>query len=319
MLDALLRPPVLLLAAWIAAVCYVHFRGTVRLRFSRQILDHSAILAPYNVWMYLFSAVPRTPFQDIDAFPHLAPLRDEWETIRAEALALYEGAQLRAADGHNDIAFNTFFKRGWKRFYLKWYGDMLPSAETLCPRTVALVESIPEVNAALFAMLPAGGKLGKHRDPFAGSLRYHLGLVDAQRRQVPDLHRRRRPTSWRDGEDVVFDETYIHRAVNESDQDRLILFCDVARPLHTRLVSAINAFVTRHIVKITATRNEPDEPMGIVNRLASPVFAIHAFSQHAKKRTKSRTVRVAYEAGKYALIAAGVYLVLRLVMPAGTF
>ena len=29
----------------------------------------------------------------------------------------------------------------------------------------------------MFAVLPPGGKLGAHRDPFAGSLRYHLGLV----------------------------------------------------------------------------------------------------------------------------------------------
>ena len=37
-------------------------------------------------------------------------------------------------------------------------------------------ESIPSVHAALFALLPGKSKLGEHRDPFAGSLRYHLGL-----------------------------------------------------------------------------------------------------------------------------------------------
>jgi aspartyl/asparaginyl beta-hydroxylase (cupin superfamily) len=39
--------------------------------------------------------------------------------------------------------------------------------------TVALVQSIPTVNAAMFALLPPASKLGAHRDPFAGSLRYH--------------------------------------------------------------------------------------------------------------------------------------------------
>jgi beta-hydroxylase len=29
----------------------------------------------------------------------------------------------------------------------------------------------------MFAMLPANGSLNPHRDPFAGSLRYHLGLI----------------------------------------------------------------------------------------------------------------------------------------------
>ncbi|MDI5754591.1 Tar ligand binding domain-containing protein, partial [Salmonella enterica subsp. enterica serovar Montevideo] len=40
---------------------------------------------------------------------------------------------------NNDAGFNTFFKRGWKRFYLKWYSDAHPSAETLCPITTKLV------------------------------------------------------------------------------------------------------------------------------------------------------------------------------------
>ncbi|WP_419146018.1 aspartyl/asparaginyl beta-hydroxylase domain-containing protein, partial [Escherichia coli] len=35
----------------------------------------------------------------------------------------------------------------------------------------------------------------------------------------------------RDGESVVFDETYVHEAYNHPDQNRIILFCDVERPL----------------------------------------------------------------------------------------
>jgi beta-hydroxylase len=37
----------------------VHFRGKVRLGFWRQVSDHSTIMAPYNVLMYLFSASAR--------------------------------------------------------------------------------------------------------------------------------------------------------------------------------------------------------------------------------------------------------------------
>ena len=107
----------------------------------------------------------------------------------------------------------------------------------LCPRTVALVQSIPTINGAMFAMLPAGGDLGRHRDPFAGSLRYHLGLVtpnsDACRIFVDG-----EPYSWRDGEAVMFDETFIHWAENRTDVDRLILFCDVERPLTSRVAGA---------------------------------------------------------------------------------
>ena len=48
-----------------------------------------------------------------------------------EALKLYDEGYIRVALDNNDIGFNSFFKRGWKRFYLKWYGDFLPSASAL--------------------------------------------------------------------------------------------------------------------------------------------------------------------------------------------
>lgn len=40
--------------------------------------------------------------------------------------------------------------------------------------------------------------------------------------------------AWRDGEDVMFDETYVHWVKNETEQTRVILFCDVERPLSNR-------------------------------------------------------------------------------------
>lgn len=56
-------------------------------------------------------------------------------------------------------------------------------------------------------------------------MRYHLGLF------TPNDDRcwirvDGNPYSWRDGEGVVFDETHIHWAANETEQDRIVLFCD---------------------------------------------------------------------------------------------
>ena len=67
-------------------------------------------------------------------------------------------------------------------------------------------------------------------DPYAGSLRYHLGLVTPNDDACYiDVDGERH--SWRDGQGVVFDETYIHEAYNQTTQNRIILFCDVERPL----------------------------------------------------------------------------------------
>ena len=89
---------------------------------------------------------------------------------------LAEQKKIQASEKKDDIGFNSFFKYGWKRFYLKWYDAKHPSAEKLCPKSVSILKTVPTVKAAMFAELPSGGKLNPHRDPYAGSLRYHLGL-----------------------------------------------------------------------------------------------------------------------------------------------
>lgn len=295
-LGLLLSPPLLLLYLFAGCGTYVHLRGRVRHRLGRQLTDHSVLIAPYNCLMYLFSAVPATPILDRRGFPELDVLRDNWETIRDEARALLEGRHIRAAAGYNDIAFNSFFKRGWTRFYLKWYDAPPPSARELAPRTVELIEGIPSVNAALFAMLEPRSRLGAHRDPFGGSLRYHLGLI------TPDSEACRITVDghdyvWHDGDDVVFDETFIHSAVNDTDEPRIILFCDVTRPLRTRLVRALNRFMIRHVVKASKTQNAADEAVGVLNRLSSSVYRVKLWLVDLKKAN-----RFAYYALKYAII-----------------
>jgi beta-hydroxylase len=297
-------PRFLLLYAWTAAALYVHFRGKVRHDFNRQLTDHSTVFAPLNCLLYAASAVPRTPMLDPRDFPELAPLREHWREISKEARSLLDADQVRPSDGHRDVAFNTFFERGWRRFYLKWYDDFLPSAQTLCPRTVALLRSIPSVHAALFALLPPGGKLAEHRDPYAGSLRYHLGLITPNSEACRILVDGE-PYAWHDGEDIVFDETYIHRADNRTDQPRLILFCDVERPLRTPVMRAMNRFISQHVLRITASRNEPSERLGLVNRVAGSVHRLRMVFRRAKKMN-----RRLYYTVKYALYAALAWAIL---------
>lgn len=248
-----------------ASIIYVHFRGKERLGILRQIGDHSSLMAPVNTFMYLFSKVPAKPYLNLSDFPELQRLKDNWIPIREEALLLYQMGYIRASNQYDDLGFNSFFRRGWKRFYLKWYQDPLPSAQ-LCPKTLALVQSIPNINAAMFALLPRHSNLGKHRDPYAGSLRYHLGLVTPNSDECL-IYVDGQPYSWRDGEDVLFDETYLHYAENKTEEDRIILFCDIKRPLRNRLADRFNQFFSRTIMKAASSKNLPTEQVGVINHI----------------------------------------------------
>ncbi|MDN7774319.1 lipid A hydroxylase LpxO [Burkholderia orbicola] len=276
-----------LLIVFIACVVYTHRRGKVRHRLFRQLSDHSTFTAPLNCFSYTFSSVPTTPFLDTEHFPELAELQREWRTFRREALALRDASRIKASGEYNDIGFNSFFRHGWKRFYLKWYDAPHPSAQALCPRSVEILSRIPSIKAAMFAQLPPGGTLGLHRDPYAGSLRYHLGLDtpnDDACRIVVDGE----SYAWRDGEAVMFDETYLHWAENRTAHDRVILFCDIDRPMKYRWAQRVNDAFGQLLMRAAASPNETGDRTGGLNRAFRYLYAI----RRAGKRLKAwnRTV-----------------------------
>ena len=308
MLSRFLAPKFLVLSALLGSALYVHLRGRERFRFTRQLFNHSTLLAPYNALVFLSSAVPAKAYHDVSRFPELAPLSEQWTTLREEALRLFDEGRIRGALANNDVGFNSFFKRGWKRFYLKWYGDPLASAQALCPKTVALLSTIPSVKAAMFTILEPGAHLNPHRDPFGGSLRYHLGLVTPNSDAcfiVVDGER----YSWRDGEAVMFDETFIHWAENKTPTTRIILFCDVERPLRSKVMTRINRYVIENFVKVSATQNVEGEPVGALNRFYGQVVhpigsRISGLFRTLKQRNKPLSVAL-----KYTLALGFAYLV----------
>ncbi len=302
-LPRLFAPQLTVLYALAASALLIQLRGSVRFPFARQLTDHSTFTAPYNVLMYLFSAVPNRPYIPVESLPELAKLKANWQAIREEALDLFDQGRIKAADAYNDAGFNSFFRSGWKRFYLKWYNDPLPSAERLCPETVALLRSIPTIKGAMFASLAPGGRLVRHRDPYAGSLRYHLGLVTPTHPGECRIFVDGQPYSWREGEDVLFDETFLHYAENTTDQTRIILFCDVERPLRSRAMGVINRWVARHIVKESETINEPGERLGLVNRAFGGLYQVRLVGKRFK--AWNRRVYYAFKYSATALIVGG--------------
>ena len=284
------------LLTFLASALFVHLRGRSRFKLVRAMTDFTVLLAPVNVVMYLFSRTPRSVYIDPQHFPELKVLQDNWQLIRDEAMRLNDEGYIRAAAGYTDIGFNSFFRTGWKRFYLCWYGKDLASAETLCPQTVKLLRGIGTVKAAMFASLPPGARLVRHRDPYAGSLRYHLGLqtpndpgcyieVDGQR-----YH-------WKDGQSVMFDETYIHHAENTTDQQRVILFCDIERPLWGSPLRAFNRWFAKHVMAAASTQNVNGEPIGGINQVFAHAYKLRAMAKEIKLRQ-----RKLYVFGKWVLI-----------------
>ncbi|WP_426668796.1 aspartyl/asparaginyl beta-hydroxylase domain-containing protein [Mucilaginibacter sp. McL0603] len=285
----------------IISTIIVHYRGKVRYKFFRQLTDHSTFMAPINMPMYALSAVENKPYISSANFPQLKVLKDKWQIIRDEALQLEREELIKGSNKYNDVGFNSFFRRGWKRFYLKWYDDFHESAKKHCPQTIELIKGIPSIKAAMFAVLPAGSQLLQHRDPYAGSLRYHLGLITPNSEDcyiVVDGQ----SYFWKDGDDVIFDETYIHHAENKTDVDRIILFCDIERPVKTMFGRGWNKFFGWFIMAAAASPNMGNDKTGNINKVFKYIYSIRLLG----KRIKAYNIKL-YYAVKYLLLLIILY------------
>ena len=124
----------------------------------------------------------------------------------------------------------------------------------------------------MFSILAPGKHIPPHTGPYKGVLRYHLGLLSARARGSA-RHPRRRPRSrtGREGESLVFDDTYEHEAWNDTDETRVVLFLDVVRG--------------------------PCGPMKTFNAVVIKAIGYSPFIQDAKRRHQAWEERFAREAG----------------------
>lgn len=216
------------------------------------------LTAPFNL---ITAQNVVNPLDDNDPFPDMARnfprhvlLRDNWEHIRDEVLALYakEGKMTKIK---GDLFFNGIIDDDkWKKFYIRFFSDIAPDARRELPYLCSVLDILPELKTAMISVLEPGTIIKPHVGPLRGCLRYHLCLqsagpecwilVDGQR------------YSWKDGEDVVFDDTYIHEVKNESTtQTRIILFCDVQRELAAPWANSVNRFACK-AAKLTTRGND---------------------------------------------------------------
>jgi len=205
----------------------------------------------------LFSRDANKAFLDNASFPWISRIEGNWLVIRDE----FDRVMLErdgiptvediSEDGNLGADRKPMSKGPeWKWFFLYGYGHKVEDNCIRCPKTTELVESIPGMNGAIFAILAPGKHIPPHRGLYKGLLRYHLGV------RIPGAAGLCRITvggetrAWQESRGFVFDDTYTHEVWNESDEHRVVLMIDIERPLSLPL-----AMVNRMVLRwITSTR-----------------------------------------------------------------
>jgi beta-hydroxylase len=184
-------------------------------------------------------------FLDTRDFPFTAGLESRWNAIRREFTQL-------SPEQLTPWPETDLYDRGWDVFGLWAMGRRLATNCRRCPRTTEVVESIPGLTTAGFSLLAPGARIRPHVGYTSSVLRCHLGVIVPRGSgiQVGDEAR-----DWEEGKCLIFDDTVLHSAWNESDAPRIVLLVDFLRegcqldaavsPEVAELIRALDSQTTR--------------------------------------------------------------------------
>lgn len=182
---------------------------------------------------------------DKTAFPFVAELEGNWLSVREELDRLLELRQ-QLPPFHTISPDQARISQGqsWKVFLFWGFGKRSDRNCRICPKTAKLLDRVPGLQSAWFSIISPGYRIPSHRGVTKGILRAHLGLKvphDYQRCWM-DVGDER--VIWRAGECVVFDDTWKHSVVNDTDEERVVLIVDFDRPMHWKGVMLHRAMLS---------------------------------------------------------------------------
>lgn len=202
---------------------------------NRTLLDRAGIAAQTVLeWSVARVARHGDPhIYETRLFPWAAKVESQWGLIRSELDAVMNFRERMPS-------FQDILKEvgaiqsdnNWKTFFLAGIGMDCTESRKRCPETVRLLGEIPGMTTAFFSILSPGKHIPAHRGAWNGILRFHLGLMVPEPRDRVRIRIGNDFYSWREGEALIFDDTFNHEVWNDTDGYRVVLFVDFARPLY---------------------------------------------------------------------------------------
>lgn len=178
-----------------------------------------------------FSLVETTPFINPAQFEWHDHVISELSKVQAELRALLSTPE--TIPNHQEIvetiaALSNDDK--WLSYFFYIYGQRFDKQCDECPDTATLLQDIPGMKTAFFSILSPGKKIPPHRGPYQGVMRYHLPLVVPQDGEC-GIRVGDETASFQEGVALMFDDTYEHEVWNNTEETRVVLFLDIARPM----------------------------------------------------------------------------------------
>lgn len=154
---------------------------------------------------------------------------------------------------------NVRIGKAWNVFIFKVYESNIKQNCELCPKTAALIDKYPQITTAWFSILEPNNKISEHRGPYNGVLRYHLAVLIPENYLDCGIRVKDDIRHWEEGKSLLFDDTHLHEAWNNTNERRVVLFMDIIRKL-TFPLNLINKIVIK-VIKYS------EFPQAVINNL----------------------------------------------------
>jgi aspartate beta-hydroxylase len=185
-----------------------------------------------------FPGLPATPYLDKGLIPGIEDLEAATSGIRTELLALLPSSTGRERVFHAGELEEANLRGldeppSWNGYYFFRHGERRVENCAACPITAAALDALPLARVrghgpeVLYSVFSPGTHLLPHRGVTNTRVVGHLPLMvpeDCALRVGGEDHH------WREGEVVVFDDTYEHEAWNRSNQTRVVMIFDLWNP-----------------------------------------------------------------------------------------
>ncbi len=187
------------------------------------------------------------PVLDKAAFDFVANLEDRWRDVRYEVdQVLKNPDDIPSFHEISPDQARISKADNWKTFVFYVFGNRIDANCEQCPKTAVLLENIPGLQNACYSILAPGYHIPAHKGPTRAVIRCHLGLIVPEASERCWLRVDDQIHTWREGECLVFDDTYEHEVHNDTPERRVVLFLDFDRPMD-RLGALFNWLVIRAI------------------------------------------------------------------------
>ncbi len=185
-------------------------------------------------------------FYDTSQFEFLNPLVGNFSVIKNELLSLIDinidNQWLRTFPNY----VQSEKHKAWKVFSFIFFNMKFPSHAQLCPKTAELIYSIPQILSCDYSYLDAQTRIMAHKGYTKMVLRCHLPLI-VPNEELCAIRVGNEIRHWKEGELMIFDDSFEHEAWNDSDKKRVVLMFDIPNPLWNYNAHEISKYKIEHM------------------------------------------------------------------------